>query len=187
MAGPLTAGLLGDWGADVVKIEPPGGDPMRGIYASLGARDDAPNGAFIVANRGKRSLELEIKSDEGRRVLDQLLASADVFVTNLRPDALERLQLAPTVMLVYCTLSAYGWGGPDQERPGYDIAAFFGRTGIAHEITTLGTAPAALMQGIGDSFTALSAATGSRSRAGSGGAPTRSAGWSGAACGQPST
>ena len=166
MAGPLAAGLMGDWGADVVKIEPPGGDPMRGIYASLGARSDAPNGAFIVANRGKRSLELEIKDDAGRGVLDKLLETADVFLTNLRPDALERLGLAPKTIcerfprLVYCTLSAYGWGGPDQDRPGYDIAAFFGRTGIAHEITTAGSPPAALMQGIGDSFTALSAATG---------------------------
>jgi crotonobetainyl-CoA:carnitine CoA-transferase CaiB-like acyl-CoA transferase len=89
-----------------------------------------------------------------------------VFVTNLRPDALERLGLGPRATcdrfprLVYCTLSAYGLGGPDQDRPGYDIAAFFGRTGIAHEITTAGSPPAALMQGIGDSFAALSAASG---------------------------
>ena len=166
MAGPLTAGLMADWGAEVIKIEPPGGDPMRAIYASLGARSDAPNGAFIVANRGKRSIELEIKSEAGREAFDKLLGSADVFVTNLRPDALDRLGLNPRTTcdrfprLVYCTLSAYGWGGPDQDRPGYDIAAFFGRTGIAHEITTAGSPPAALMQGIGDSFTALSAATG---------------------------
>ena len=166
MAGPLAAGLMGDWGADVIKIEPPGGDPMRAIYASLGARGDAPNGAFIVANRGKRSIELEIKNEPGRDALDKLLAGADVLLTNLRPDALERLGLGPRATcdryprLVYCTLSAYGLGGPDQDRPGYDIAAFFGRTGIAHEITTAGSPPAALMQGIGDSFTALSAVTG---------------------------
>src|SRR5258705_601954 len=75
MAGPLTAGLMGDWGAEVIKIEPPGGDPMRAIYASLGARSDAPNGAFIVANRGKRSIELEIKNEAGREAFDKLLAS----------------------------------------------------------------------------------------------------------------
>jgi crotonobetainyl-CoA:carnitine CoA-transferase CaiB-like acyl-CoA transferase len=61
---------------------------------------------------------------------------------------------------VYCSVSAYGWGGPDQDRPGYDIAAFFGRTGVVHEITTAGTPPAAMLQGIGDAFTAMTAATG---------------------------
>lgn len=166
MAGPLAGGLLADWGAEVVKVEPPGGDPMRALFASLGARGDAPNGAFIAANRGKRSIALDVRSDAHRAVLDRLVARADVFLTNLRPDALERLGLVPSVLagrhprLIYCSVSAYGWGGPDQDRPGYDVAAFFARTGIAHEITTAGTPPAALMQGIGDSFTALSAAAG---------------------------
>jgi crotonobetainyl-CoA:carnitine CoA-transferase CaiB-like acyl-CoA transferase len=166
MAGPLAGGILADWGADVVRVEPPGGDPMRALFASLGARSDAPNGGFIAANRGKRSIELEIKSPEERAVLDRLIEGADVFLTNLRPDALERLGLSPAAVcarhsrLVCCSVSAYGWGGPDQDRPGYDIAAFFARTGIAHEITTEGSAPAALMQGIGDSFTALAAAAG---------------------------
>lgn len=166
MAGPLAGGLLADWGANVIKVEPPGGEPMRAIFASLGARKDAPNGAFIAANRGKRSITLEIKSEEHREVFNKMLEEADVFLTNLRPDALERLGLTPEIMgkaypkLVYCSVSAYGWGGPDQDRPGYDIAAFFARTGISHEITTAGQAPAALMQGIGDSFTALAAATG---------------------------
>ena len=166
MAGPLAGGLLADWGADVVRIEPPGGDPMRTIFASMGGRSDAPNGGFIAANRGKRSIELEIKRPAHRRVLDQLLERADVFLTNVRPAALERLVLTPAALvarhprLIACSVSAYGWGGPDQDRPGYDIAAFYARTGIAHEITTAGTPPAALMQGIGDSFTALAAAAG---------------------------
>lgn len=166
MAGPLAGGLLADWGADVIKVEPPSGEPMRAIFASLGARSDAPNGGFIAANRGKRSLVLEIKQTEHREVLDRLLADADVFLSNLRPDALARLGLTPEVLaerfprLVYCSVSAYGWGGPDQDRPGYDVAAFFARTGVMHEITTDGTPPPALMQGIGDSFTALAAASG---------------------------
>jgi len=166
MAGPLAGGLLADWGASVVRIEPPGGDPMRALFASIGAKADTPNGAFIAANRGKRSIELEIKRADHRAVFDRLLEQADVFLTNLRPDALQRLRLSPTEVaarfprLVYGTVSAYGWGGPDQDRPGYDIAAFFGRSGIAHQITTQGDAPAALMQGIGDAFTAMSAATG---------------------------
>ncbi|MDM0032424.1 CoA transferase [Variovorax sp. J22P271] len=166
MAGPLTSGLLADWGADVVKVEPPGGEPMRTIFSKMGARAGTPNGAFTLANRGKRSVEIDIKTPEGREAFDRLLARADVLVSNLRPEALQRLDLGAAEVrerhphLVYCTVSAYGWGGPDQDRPGYDIAAFFGRTGIAHEITTAGTAPPALLQGIGDAFTAMAAASG---------------------------
>lgn len=166
MAGPLAGGLLADWGADVIKIEPPDGDPMRGLFASLGARSDAPNGAFIAANRGKRSVAIEVKSPEGMHALDALLKTADVLLTNLRPDALVRLGLTPEHVreryprLVYCSVSAYGWGGPDQNRPGYDVAAFFGRTGISHQITQRGSPPLALMQGLGDSFTAMTAAAG---------------------------
>ncbi|WP_158937402.1 CaiB/BaiF CoA-transferase family protein [Burkholderia sp. S171] len=166
MAGPLAGGLLADWGADVIKIEPPGGEPMRALFSSFGARSDAPNGAFLAANRGKRSVELEIKSEKGMRAFDALLATADVLITNLRPDALMRLELTPEAIreryprLVYCSVSAYGWGGPDQNRPGYDVAAFFARTGISHEITQQNSAPLALMQGIGDSFTAMTAASG---------------------------
>jgi crotonobetainyl-CoA:carnitine CoA-transferase CaiB-like acyl-CoA transferase len=165
MAGPAAAGLLADWGADVIKIEPPGGDPMRNIFAAMGSKADEP-AAFISANRGKRSVTLSVQHEGGARVLGQLLAGADVLLTNLRPRALEKLGLSPLAVterfprLVYCSLTAYGWGGPDQDRPGYDIAGFYGRTGIAHEITTQGTPPAALLQGLGDTYTAMSAAAG---------------------------
>jgi len=166
MAGPLAGGLLADWGADVVKVEPPGGEPMRTIFSRMGARAGTPNAAFTLANRGKRSVVLDIKADDGRAAFERMLAAADVLLTNLRPDALQRLGLGAEEVrarhprLVYCTVSAYGWGGPDQDRPGYDIAAFYGRTGVAHEITTAGTAPPALLQGIGDAFTAMTAASG---------------------------
>jgi len=166
MAGPLAGGLLADWGADVVKVEPPGGEPMRTIFSRMGARAGTPNAAFTLANRGKRSLVLDIKDEAGREAFERMLAQADVLLTNLRPDALQRLGLGAEEVrqrhprLVYCTVSAYGWGGPDQDRPGYDIAAFYGRTGVAHEITTAGTAPPALLQGIGDAFTAMTAASG---------------------------
>lgn len=166
MAGPLAGGLLADWGAEVTKVEPPGGEPMRTIFSKMGARAGTPNAAFTLANRGKRSVVIDIKDDAGREAFERMLGQADVLLTNLRPDALQRLGLGAEEVrlhhphLVYCTVSAYGWGGPDQDRPGYDIAAFFGRTGVAHEITTAGSAPPALLQGIGDSFTALSAVTG---------------------------
>ena len=166
MAGPAAGGLLSDWGAEVIKVEAPSGDPMRSLFGTMGLDADIPNGAFISANRGKKSVELEIRAESGREAFDRLLEGADVLLTNLRPSALERLGLTPEAVaeryprLVYCSLSAYGWGGPDQERAGYDLAAFFGRAGISHQLTTRGTPPAALMQGVGDTFTALAAASG---------------------------
>jgi crotonobetainyl-CoA:carnitine CoA-transferase CaiB-like acyl-CoA transferase len=165
MAGPAAGGLLADWGADVVKIEPPGGDPMRNIFAAMGSKAETP-AAFISANRAKRSITLSVQHKGGARVLRQLLETADVLLTNLRPRALEKFGLSPKEIaeryprLVYCSLTAYGWGGPDQDRPGYDIAGFYGRAGIAHEITTQGSPPAALLQGLGDTYTAMSAAAG---------------------------
>jgi crotonobetainyl-CoA:carnitine CoA-transferase CaiB-like acyl-CoA transferase len=137
MAGPAAGGVLADWGADVVKIEPRGGEPMRTIWGAAGANPDAPNGAFTSANRGKRSVELDVRSEGGRAALGRLLETADVLLSNLRPSALERLGLSPADVrerwpkLVLCTVTAYGWGGPDQERAGYDLAGFFGRAGVA--------------------------------------------------------
>jgi crotonobetainyl-CoA:carnitine CoA-transferase CaiB-like acyl-CoA transferase len=166
MAGPAAGGVLADWGADVIKVEPPGGEPMRHIWGSAGANPDAPNGAFTSANRGKRSLELDVRAEPGREALERLLDRADVLLSNLRPSALVRLGLSPARVvnrfprLIFCSLTAYGWGGPDQERPGYDLAGFFARAGIAHQITTQGTPPAAMWSGVGDTFTAMTAVAG---------------------------
>ena len=95
VAGPAVGGTMADWGADVVKVEPPAGDPFRGLFASLGYDASIPNAPFALDNRGKRSVVLDLRQPEARAALDKLLAHADVFVTNLRPDALERLGLAP--------------------------------------------------------------------------------------------
>ena len=166
MAAPAAGGVLADWGADVIKVEPPGGDPMRRIWGSSGANPDAPNGGFTSANRGKRALALDVRSPDGREALDRLLDRADVLLSNLRPSALVRLGLTPALVaerfprLVFCTLTAYGWSGQDQERAGYDLAGFFARAGVAHQITTRGTAPAAMWSGVGDTFTAMTAVAG---------------------------
>ena len=95
VAAPATAALLADWGADVIKVEPPAGDPMRGVFGSLGIDDDMPNPAFALDNRGKRSVVLDLRDPEGRQHLEDLLDTADVFISNLRPDALDRLDLEP--------------------------------------------------------------------------------------------
>src|SRR5437660_898304 len=92
VAGPSAAGILADWGADVVKIEPPDGDPFRGLLSGL-LGDDAPNPPFELDNRGKRSIAVKLDSERGKKIADQLVDGADVFISNLRPGALKRIGL----------------------------------------------------------------------------------------------
>jgi crotonobetainyl-CoA:carnitine CoA-transferase CaiB-like acyl-CoA transferase len=166
VAGPAVGGILADWGADVVKVEPPGGDPMRSLFAPPPGSAARHSPSFSMANRGKRSVVVDLGADEGRAALEGLLAVADVFVTNLRPAALERLGLSPADLaerhpdLVPCSVSAYGWQGPDRDEAGYDLAGFFARAGVLHQITVRDQAPAPLMNGMGDLFTAMSAVAG---------------------------
>ena len=166
VAGPAAGGVLADWGAAVVKVEPRGGDPMRSLFALPGGDGPTSSPAFAAVNRGKQSIDLDLADAADRTVFDNLLAQADVLLTNLRPQALEGLSLAPDQVaaafprLVYCSVTAYGWQGPDREQAGYDLAGFFARSGVLHQITTQGGAPAPLMNGMGDMFTAMSATAG---------------------------
>src|ERR1700758_4418162 len=90
VAGPGAGGILADWGADVVKVEPPEGDPARNFGRMLGG--DLPvNPVFELDNRGKRSIALDLSQDRGASVLHELVGEADVFLTNLRPASLERV------------------------------------------------------------------------------------------------
>ena len=89
VAAPAAGALLADWGVDVIKVEPPAGDPMRRAFGSLGIGGDVPNPAFAQDNRGKRSVVLDLRQHEARERLEELLETADVFLTNLRPDALD--------------------------------------------------------------------------------------------------
>ncbi|MBX7430803.1 CoA transferase [Mycobacterium sp. Y57] len=159
VAGPAAGGILADWGADVVKIEPPGGDPARGFGRMLGI---APldrhhvSPPFEMDNRGKRSVVLDLTTGEGRsRALD-LLADADVFLTNIRTGALRRLGLefeavaAANPRLVYGLITGYGEAGPDADRPAYDVAAFWARAGLAHLLTRPGDTPPFQRGGMGD-------------------------------------
>ena len=121
---PSAGAVLADWGADVIKVEPPTGDPMRGVFGSLGIGDDSmPNPAFALDNRGKRSVVLDLREPEARQRLEELLATADVFISNLRPDALDKLGLEPEATvarhphLVYCSVSGFGLHGDDRNRP----------------------------------------------------------------------
>lgn len=137
IAGPACAGILADWGADVVKIEAPiGGDPAR-TYQALFGTMMPDNPVFETDNRSKRSIALDVRTDAGRELALELLDDADVFVTNLRRSALERFGLGPDAVLernprlVYQLITGYGMEGPDADRPAYDIGGFWARSGVA--------------------------------------------------------
>src|SRR5262249_43591955 len=165
VAAPSAAGILADWGAEVVKIEPHTGDPMRGIFGALGAREDV-NAAFELDNRGKRSIAVDVRRSETKAILHRLLDGADVFVTNLRAPALSRLGLDSRTVLarhpavVYASISGYGDIGPDSERPAYDVGAFWSRGGLAYGLSTPGQPPPMQRGGLGDHVTGLAAAAG---------------------------
>lgn len=166
VAAPSTAALLADWGADVIKVEPPSGDPMRHVFGSLGIADDMPNPAFALDNRGKRSVILNLREPAERQSLEELLATADVFVSNLRPDALDGLGLEPAATvarhphLVYCSISGYGLQGEDRNRPTYDLGAFWARSGLSMQMADGDGNPLNARGGIGDHITGLAALAG---------------------------
>ncbi|MFC4464080.1 CaiB/BaiF CoA transferase family protein [Streptomyces xiangluensis] len=159
VAAPAAATMLADWGADVVKVEAPTGDPNRYTLKHVGQDIDSEP-PFESDNRGKRGIVLDLRSEEGKDVLERLLERADVFVTNLRPGALERLGLAPDELrarhprLVVGTLTGYGWVGPERDRAGYDVSAFWARPGIAAMLNPAGEPPPGIRPGLGDRMAA---------------------------------
>jgi crotonobetainyl-CoA:carnitine CoA-transferase CaiB-like acyl-CoA transferase len=166
VTAPSAAALLADWGADVIKVESPAGDPMRQVFGSLGIESDMPNPAFDLDNRGKRSVVLNLREPEGRHHLEDLLATADVFVSNLRPDSLDGLDLEPAATvarhprLVYCSVSGYGLRGDDRDRPTYDIGAFWARSGLSMQMADSDGNPLNARGGIGDHVTGLATLAG---------------------------
>ena len=121
MAGPFCAMLLADMGAEVIKIEPPGGDATRAMDLELAPGVSAP---FLAVNRNKRGLVLDLKRPEGVRVLKELAATADVLVENYRPGVAARLGVdyatlsALNPRLIYCSISGFGQTGPYADRGG---------------------------------------------------------------------
>lgn len=166
VAGPSTAGLMADWGADVVKVEGPDGDPQRAFFSALGIDKELPNPAFAQDNRGKRSVVVDLFSDDGRAVFERLLEGADVFLTNLRPQALDRMDLDPGQVLerhptmVVAAQTGYGSVGPERNTPGYDIGAFVARTGMARTNRPPEEYPINLRSAIGDHTTGIATCAG---------------------------
>jgi crotonobetainyl-CoA:carnitine CoA-transferase CaiB-like acyl-CoA transferase len=164
VAAPAAGCILGDWGADVVKIEPPGiGDPAR-LFSSMYGVDLPLNPPFEMDNRNKRSIVVDARSEAGQQVVHQLLAEADVFISNVRPAGLARLGLGHEALLeryprlVYGMITGYGLEGAEADRAAYDIAAFWARSGIAAALTREGQPPPAQRGGMGDHNTGLALA-----------------------------
>src|SRR5262245_54231174 len=166
VAGPSAGGVLADWGAEVVKIEPPDGDPFRGLYLSVSGVEIPANPPFELDNRGKRSIALNLRTAEGRAIADRLIDGADVFVTNVRPEVLETFGLddarlrARNPRLIYARVTGYGERGPDRDRAAYDIGAFWSRAGIAAALTPPGADPPYQRGAFGDHIAGLTAAGG---------------------------
>lgn len=163
VAAPAAGGILADWGADVIKIEPPSGDPARtfGRMLQIASGENPP---FEMDNRSKRSIVLDLTTDDGLRTALELLTDADAFITNVRPAALQRLGLDFAAVaernprLVYGLITGYGMAGPDADRAAYDVAAFWARAGLADLLTRPGDTPPFQRGGMGDHSVAMTLA-----------------------------
>ena len=141
---PAAGAVMADWGADVIKVEHPvGGDPQRGLI-SMGlvpGGPDAVNYIIEQPNRGKRSIGLDISTDEGRALLYKIVETADVFLTSFLPDTLLRLKIdvdsirAVNPDIVYARGTGQGPHGPDRQKGGYDGATYWARGGVANALT----------------------------------------------------
>lgn len=158
IAAPAAATVLSDFGADVIKIEPPGaGDPYRNLPNLPGYPRSEHNYAWMMESRNKRSLALDLAKPEGKEVLRKLVAEADVFITNFPPPVRARLgityeDLAPlNERLIYASFTGYGERGAEADKPGFDSNAWWARSGMmdlvrADEEST----PARSVAGMGD-------------------------------------
>jgi len=167
MASPGAAAIFADMGADVVKVEPPRGDPVRGVLRQPARPPGAVplDAGYQMDNRGKRGVAIAVNTSQGQELVRSLTANAHVFITNLLGQRQEKYGLDSATLLalnprlVHATLSGYGLTGPDAARPGFDITAFFGRGGITHSITEPGSQAPRARPAQGDHAAALGLTT----------------------------
>lgn len=163
MAAPSAGAILADMGADVVKVEPPRGDAVRGLIRPPKVDGDAAeiDYSFTVDNRGKRSVAIAFDRPEGTDVMRRLVSGADIFLCNLLPSRQVRYGLDPetlmadTPRLVHATLTGYGLDGPDADRPGFDVTTFFGRGAVTDSMSEPGSAAPNPRPAQGDHTTGL--------------------------------
>ena len=163
IAGPAATTVLSDFGANVIKVEPPGiGDPYRYFYRTPPNPTLSANYSWQLTNRNKRSLAVDLKHSDGAAILARLVKWADVFVTNFPPRVKKGLKLtyeeisAFNPRLIYADLTGYGERGPEADKPGFDVTAYWARSGLMEFTRNEGSPPAVPVPGIGDHATALS-------------------------------
>jgi formyl-CoA transferase len=162
IAGPAAATVLSDFGARVIKIEPPGiGDSYRNLFRLRGTPDDIDY-FWAMDSRNKESLALDLKLPAARAVLEALVRRADVFITNFPFPVRERLGLRAEDLLhlnerlIYASLTPYGEHGPERDRTGFDTTAWWARSGLMEMVRSTGETERALsMPGMGDHPTAM--------------------------------
>ena len=165
IAAPLVSALMSDYGAEVIKIEPLTGDTYR--EAVIGGHvwpESDIDWAFILENRNKRSLSIDLKSKEGQIIIQKLIQESDVFITNLPKTPREKLGLTDTIVrklnpkIIYASLTGYGENGPDSNRTALDSTAYFARSGLMNwsKTNNLDGIPPFPIPGGGDHPTGLS-------------------------------
>ncbi|MBL6787717.1 MAG: CoA transferase [PS1 clade bacterium] len=166
IAAPAAGGVMADWGADVIKIEPLGGCPMRNFFATAMTDDYPDNPVFALDNRGKRAIAVNTSTDEGAEIVRKLAADADVFITNVRPGQLAKQGLdfdtlhALNPKMIYASVTGFGLEGAERDKPGFDTAAFWAKSGIGWMMTPKGASPVPLRVAVGDHITGISTASG---------------------------
>ena len=162
IAAPAAATMLADQGADVIKVEPPEvGDAYRGYYQLPPAPNSDVNFTWILDNHNKRSISLNLKTDRGREILYQLVDQCDIYITNQPLDFRRQHTLmwedlnARNPKLIYASLTAYGEEGPERDREGFDLVAYWSRSGLMNQMRHPGVEPFQAMAGMGDHPTAV--------------------------------
>ncbi|MFD9006442.1 CaiB/BaiF CoA transferase family protein [Streptomyces sp. NPDC059582] len=162
IAGPAAATVLSDFGADVIKIEPPGrGDPQRLLSFVPPSPRAQANYGWHLANRNKRGMVLDLKSPATTEVLKRLVEWADVVITNFPHGTREKLHLGYDEVsswnprVIYADLTGFGDAGPDARQPGFDLTAFWSRSGLLASTRDAGGAPTVPVWGSGDYTSAI--------------------------------
>ena len=162
IAAPAAAVVLGDWGADVIKVEGPDGDPNRPIMHDSSNYPKAEvNYPWEMDSRNKRSIVLDLKKPEARAALDRLIEKSDILICNFPPPVRDKLKLTyddikkVNPKLIYASLTGYGESGPDRDRPGFDATAYFARSGLLDAQRYEGGPPGVPGPAQGDRATAM--------------------------------
>lgn len=166
-AGPAAGRILAEWGADVIHVEPMTGDPLRKTGATMGAPiEEDLNPLWNFYNSNKKGLCVDLKAPEGTEIMDKLIAQSDVFITSYRTKALEKLGLDYDTLskrypgLVWGQINGFGDLGPDRDAPGFDVVAFWARSGALIDFTERDTSPINAPIAFGDNSTGCSLAAG---------------------------